>query len=125
VAGDMLHGSGRMKIKIKTKIRCDGREYSGPNELPPDVRAAYDKATVSGTAQTKIMVNGQEFANQDEMPDDIRKLYDDVLSVIENNGEVTLPTTPRSEPLITKRQLEMILLLVASAIFGAWLFMAK
>ena len=114
-----------MNIRFKTKIRYDGREYSDPNELPADVRAAYDKAMAGGAAQTKFVVNGQEFANQKEMPDDVRKLYDDVLSVIENNGEVTLPVAPRSEPLITKRQLEMILLLVASAIFGAWLFIAK
>ncbi len=114
-----------MNIKLKTKIRYDGREYSDPNELPPEVRAAYDKAMASGAAQTKIVVNGQEFADQDEMPDDVRKLYDDVLSVIENNGEVTLPVAPRSEPLVTKRQLEMILLLAAAVVFGAWLFMAK
>jgi hypothetical protein len=114
-----------MNIKVKTKIRYDGREYSDRNELPPEVRAAYDKAMTNGAAQTKIVVNGQEFANQNEMPEDVRKLYDDVLGVIENNGEVTLPTPPRPEPLITKGQLEMILLLVASAVFGAWLFMAK
>jgi hypothetical protein len=114
-----------MNIRFKTKIRYDGREYSDPTELPPDVRAAYDKAVAKSAARAKIVVNGQEFANQNEMPEDVRKLYDDVLSVIENNGEVTLPVAPRSEPLITKRQLEMILLLVASAIFGAWLFIAK
>jgi hypothetical protein len=114
-----------MNIRFKTKIRYDGREYSDPTELPPDARAAYDKAVANSAARAKIVVNGQEFANQNEMPEDVRKLYDDVLSVIENNGEVTLPVAPRSEPLITKRQLEMILLLVASAIFGAWLFIAK
>jgi hypothetical protein len=114
-----------MNIRFKTKIHYDGREYSDPSELPPDVRAAYDKAMADGAAKTKIVVNGQEFANQNAMPDDVRKLYDDVLSVIENNGEVTLPPASRSEPLITKRQLKMILLLVASAVFGAWLFMAK
>jgi hypothetical protein len=114
-----------MNIRFKTKIRYDGREYSDPTELPPDVRAAYEKAMGNGASRTKIVVNGQEFANQNEKPEDVRKLYDDVLSVIENNGEVTLPVAPRSDPLITKRQLEMILLLVASAIFGAWLFIAK
>src|SRR2546428_9199506 len=103
-----------MNVKIKTKIRYKGQEYSDPNQLPPDVRAAYQDSMKSGSATKKIVFNGQEFANQSEMPADVRKLYDDVLSVIENNGEVTLPATRPSEPLITKRQMRMILVVVGA-----------
>jgi hypothetical protein len=37
---------------------------------------------------------------------------DDVLSVIENNGEVTLPGIRRREPLISKRQFRFVALVV-------------
>ena len=33
-----------MKLNVKTKIRYNGQEYSDPNQLPPEVRAAYQKA---------------------------------------------------------------------------------
>ena len=33
-----------MNVKIKTKIRYKGQEYSDPNQLPPEVRAAYEKS---------------------------------------------------------------------------------
>ena len=108
-----------MNIKIKTKIRYKGQEYSDPSQLPPEVRAAYQDSMKSGSATKKIVFNGEEFANQSEMPADVRKLYDGVLSVIENNGEVTLPATRPSEPLITKRQMRMILVVVAAVLVAA------
>jgi len=40
------------------------------------------------------------------------RLDDDVLSVIENNGEVTLPGVRRREPLISKRQFRFVALIV-------------
>ena len=33
-----------VNFNLKTKIRYDGREYSGPGQLPPEVRAAYEKS---------------------------------------------------------------------------------
>jgi len=42
------------------------------------------------------------------MPSDIRKLCDDVMGVIENNGEVTIPNWERSEPLLTKREIAVV-----------------
>ncbi|PYL36744.1 MAG: hypothetical protein DMF35_00975, partial [Verrucomicrobia bacterium] len=52
----------------------------------------------------------EQFANEDAMPADIRKLCDDVMGVIENNGEVTIPNGKRSEPLLTKRELAVVAL---------------
>jgi hypothetical protein len=117
--------SEAMNVNVKTKIRYKEQEYSDPNQLPPEVRAAYEKAMADGSATKKIVINGQEFANENDMPRDVRRLCDDVISVIENNGEVTLPVAPRSDPLITKRQLQVVVLLVAVVIFGAWLVIAK
>ena len=94
-----------VSITLKSKIRYNGKEYSSPAELPPDVRMAYEKALHEGPVKKKFVVNGQSFANEDAMPADLRKLCDDVMSVIENNGEVTIPNGKNRERLLTKREL--------------------
>jgi hypothetical protein len=94
-----------VSVTLKSKIRYNGKEYSTPAELPPEVRLAYEKALHEGTAKRKFVVNGAQFASDDVMPADVRKLCDDVMSVIENNGEVTLPNGENSEPLLTKREI--------------------
>lgn len=102
-----------MSITLKSKIRYNGREYSSPAELPPDVRLAYERALHEGAVKKKFMVNGAQFASEDEMPADVRKLCDDIMSVIENNGEVTIPNGQSWERLLTKREVTII------AAFGA------
>jgi hypothetical protein len=96
-----------VSITLKSKIRYNGQEYSSPAELPPDVRMAYEKALHDGVVvKRKFVVNGQSFANEDAMPSDVRKLCEDVMGVIENNGEVTIPNNAqRSGQLLTKREL--------------------
>ena len=111
LAGEMLSFvTSPVNINVKTKIRYNGREYSSPDELPPEVRAAYEKAITDGEIKRRIVLNGQEFESENEMPGDERRLYDDVMSVIENNGEVTLPRNGNMEPLLTKRQLLFVVL---------------
>jgi hypothetical protein len=121
MADEMLSLSEAMNVNIKTKIQYKGQEYSDPGQLPPEVRSAFDKATASG-AVTKIMVNGQELASQDQ---NVRKLCDDVMSVIENNGEVTLPSVRSSDPLITKHQILLVLALVSTLVLVVWLFLNR
>jgi hypothetical protein len=111
-----------VKINVKTRIRYDGKEYSDPNQLPPKVRAAYEKAIANDVANKKIVVNGRELTNQKE---DARNLCDDVMSVIENNGEVTLPSGRPAEPLFGKRQRQLFLLVVGALIFVGVLSRAK
>ena len=106
-----------MKIELKSKIRYNGREYSSPSELPPEARAAYERALGDGAFRAKVVFNGQEFISEDAMPTPIRKLCGDVMSVIEHNGEVTLPNNRRSNPLLTKRQV-LFVILFALALAG-------
>jgi hypothetical protein len=96
-----------VSITLKSKIRYNGREYSSPSELPPDIRLAYEKALHEGDIKRKFVVNGQRFASEDAMPGDLRKLCDDVMSVIENNGEVTIPNEQKSDKLLTKREVSI------------------
>ena len=100
-----------MKITLRRKIRYKGKEYSSSDELPSEARAAYEKAIANGSATEKIVFNGRELVSEDAMPQDVRKLCDDVMSVIENNGQVTLPNGGRTEPLLTKRELLLVALL--------------
>ena len=97
-----------VSITLKSKIRYNGQEYSSPAELPPDVREAYEKALHQGkVVSRKFVVNGQSFGSEEEMPADIRKLCDDVMGVIENNGEVTIPNGNNREQLLTKKELSI------------------
>lgn len=85
-----------MNIKIKTKIRYNGQEYTSPDELPAEARSAYAQA-MSGTptaasnsvVSKKIMLNGQEFSNENEMPAAERKLYDDAIQLMRDGGAAT------------------------------------
>ena len=98
-----------VSITLKSKIRYNGQEYSSPAELPPEVRVAYEQALHSGVVKKKFVFNGEQFANEDAMPPDVRKLCDDVMGVIENNGEVTIPNG-KTEPLLTKREITVVAL---------------
>ena len=96
-----------VSITLKTKIRYNGQEYSSPADLPPDVRLAYERALREVPLQTNFVINGEQFRNESAMPADVRKLYDDVIGVIENNGEVTIPNG-KSDPLLTKREIALV-----------------
>jgi hypothetical protein len=116
-----------MKFRLKTKIRYDGREYSDPNELPPEVRTAYEKALRSDAthpAAAKIVFNDHEYADPSEMPDGVRRLCEDVMSVIENNGEVTLPIFSAGGPRVTKGQRRIILLVIGAVILATLVVLA-
>jgi len=104
-----------VSITLKGKIRYNGQEYSSPAELPPDVRMAYEEALHDGAMKKKFVFNGEQFANEEAMPADVRKLCDDIMGVIENNGEVTLPNG-KSEPLLTKRELAVVALLAGGIV---------
>ena len=82
-----------MNARTKTNIRFNGREYANADEMPSDVRAAYDRA-VDETAElhsgarlaaklnAKIIVNGSEFNNAGEMSVDDRHLYHEALEAL-------------------------------------------
>src|SRR5437667_12224269 len=102
MANEMLWFRLAVSITLKSKIRYNGQEYSSPADLPPDVRAAYEKALHDGAVKKKFLFNGEQFANEEAMPADVRKLCDDVMVVIENYGEVRI-RNGKSEQLWTKR----------------------
>jgi hypothetical protein len=82
-----------VNTRTKTNIRLNGREYANADEMPSDVRAAYDRA-VEETAElrsgarlaaklnAKIIVNGSELNNAGEMSVDDRHLYHEALEAL-------------------------------------------
>lgn len=78
-----------IKMIVKPKIVVNGNTYESPEQMPPDVRALYDKAMAQETAHPgvikrsgKVTFNGTEYENPDQMPPEIRQLYDDALKAL-------------------------------------------
>ena len=108
-----------MNARTKTNIRFNGREYANADEMPSDVRAAYDRAVdempplhsgarLAAKLNAKIIVNGNEFNNAGEMSVDDRHLYHEALEALfppdiavsagepgGTNGEKQSPTAGR------------------------------
>jgi hypothetical protein len=80
---------------VRTKITIDGREYSSPEEMPPDVRSVYELAmkhvpaleasgqgappshgktpvSITTAVQTDIVVNGQSYSRLEDVPVEMR-----------------------------------------------------
>lgn len=82
-----------MSARPKTNILVNGREYANADEMPAEVRAAYDRA-VDDTAElhsgarlaaklnAKIIVDGNEFSNAGEMSVDDRHSYHEALEAL-------------------------------------------
>jgi hypothetical protein len=128
-----------MNITLKTKIQVNGQQYDSPDALPPELRAAYEKALAGGAGpaanrdvKTFVSINGQRFSSADEIPAAEKKLYDDAMQLIRDSREVrtTADTTASSCPttitaqsdtdtgLLTKRQIQLIIF-VTGLIFAA------
>ena len=82
-----------MNTRTKTNIQFNGREYANADEMPVDVRAAYDRAVddlgllhsgarLAAKLNAKIIVNGNEFSNAGEMSVDDRHLYHEALEAL-------------------------------------------
>lgn len=82
-----------MSARTKTNIQFNGREYANADDMPVEVRAAYDRvvdetaelhsgARLAAKLNAKIIVNGNEFSNAGEMSVDDRHLYHEALEAL-------------------------------------------
>ena len=82
-----------VSARFKTNIRFNGREYANADEMPLDVRAAYDRAVhetpalhsgarLAAKLKAKIIVNDTEFNHPGEMSVDDRHLYHEALEAV-------------------------------------------
>lgn len=86
-----------MNITLKTKIRYNGQEYSSPDQMPPEARAAYERALAgntgsatlpNGVVATRTIFNGREVASPADLPANEKKFYDDLIQVMKDGGHV-------------------------------------
>ena len=84
------------------RIRFNGAEYGSAEEMPADVRAAYDRAlelaaqgraggllgghvNVKVSTKVRLSSGGKTYDNPDDMPPDVRAQYDKVIAQIDKN----------------------------------------
>jgi hypothetical protein len=102
--GSHQEGDVTMRFVLKTNIRFNGRDYAGVEEMPEEVRQAYEQARATlpganrpespdssatglppGVVSQKIIFNGQEYHSVNDMPATLRRLYADVMAAVDAN----------------------------------------
>ena len=98
-----------MSVKSKTNIRFNGREYANADEMPVDIRAAYDRAVddvpplhsgarIAAKLKAKIIVNGTEFDHAGEMSvDDRHSLHEALEALCQLGTTVSTPAESTDE----------------------------
>src|SRR5436190_19623953 len=116
-----------MKINVKTRIKYKGQEYSSVEELPPEVRAAYEKAMATGGASfnTKIVFNGQEYASLDQMPAAQRQLYEIALKLSQDTEAIAPARKADSAALLTPGQWRLIISFVTLVLIALFVLLLK
>jgi len=98
-----------MNISFKTKIRYNGKDFSSVDELPPEIRAIYERALANrpnrlmstGTkVLTQLVVNGHEVESTKELSEDEQKIYADAMQLLKDSGD--LGTTAAQSAMATR-----------------------
>jgi hypothetical protein len=95
---DVFEGKdGNVTSITRSRIVVNGREYGSVEEMPPDVRQAYERmrsavvdsdgdgvpdrfegkdANFVSVTRQRIVVNGREYGSVEEMPPDVRRAFE-------------------------------------------------
>ena len=109
------------------KIQFNGHEYASADEMPVDVRVAYERAIhetpalhsgarLAAKLKAKIILNDTEFNHAGEMSVDDRHLYHEALEavfppgIVVSTGEARSVTETRK---VTQRKTLLVVLLVS------------
>jgi hypothetical protein len=86
----------KVSFDVKRKFVVNGKEYASVEEMPPELREAYEKAVRSGAGvriekpqvrvESKIVFNGQEYRSLDAMPGEVRRVYQSVMKSLETGA---------------------------------------
>jgi len=112
---------------FKTKIQFNGHEYASADEMPIDVRVAYERAIhetpalhsgarLAAKLKAKIIVNDTEFNHAGEMSVDDRHLYHEALEAVFPPGIIVSTTEARSVTearKVTQRKMLLVVFLVS------------
>ena len=93
--------------------------------LPPEARAAYEKAMAMGGASvsTKIVFNGREYASLDQMPAAERQLYEDALKLTHDTEAVASAPKVGTAALLTNLQRQLVLLFAVAVVIALIIFL--
>ena len=114
-----------MKITAGATIHFNGHEYSSPEELPPDAQMAYREAIAPGGMSLnerlgKIVLYGKELTGRGRSGS---RIYEDIMRVVENNGQVTLPVS--REHRFSSQQIAIGLAVLVALVTLAFAVLAK
>ncbi len=135
-----MKASVKANIRLTKRIIVNGREYQNPEEMPQDVRKAYDDAMQNmgrnkegaclSASSARIVFNGREYATEDEMPDEERNLYYSALGAVkaekgsdyaalgrEHQRDFAAPIEPTNAGLGLSRSKILLVLAVLAAFF--------
>ena len=96
-----------MNVSFKTKILYNGKDFSSVDELPPEIRAIYERAlenrsnklmSTGNKVLTQLVVNGHEVESTKELSEDAQKLYADAMQLLKDSGAPTDHKTTDNGP---------------------------
>ena len=86
----------KVNFKVKRKFVVNGKEYASVEEMPPELREAYEKAVRARAGvriekpqvriETKIVFNGKEYDSLEAMPAGVRRVYQSVMKSVERGA---------------------------------------
>ncbi len=107
------------QFNVKRKFTVNGVEYGSLEEMPPELRAAVEKAAAGKTGVTfsaaacasvqktgggaKITVNGRTYDGVEAMPEEDRKLYEQAMGAVHAESAPALPSQPAHAPLLREK----------------------
>ena len=87
----------KINFDVKRTYKMNGKEYNSLEEMPDDIRKAFEKAVPPSSApaqgipsqaqRTTIIFNEREYDSIDAMPREIRQLYEKVLEAAATGAE--------------------------------------
>jgi hypothetical protein len=89
-----------VKITVKKRIVVNGVEYGSPEEMPPDLRAAWERAAAGQGVHVsgKVTFNGRTYDAPEAMPPEVRKLCEDALAAAGDAAPGSAPVLSQEPP---------------------------
>ena len=108
-----------VKLEVTKKITVNGQTYEGLDQVPAEVRAAFEQAIASGGTATNrtIRINGKTYGSWSEVPAPYRLLVRGITALAMRNVGSSMAPAPelRAEPAISLKKAITVLVLAALA----------
>ncbi len=98
-----------IEVDLKRKFIVNGRQYASIEEMPEEIRQAFQKSMSCGhgvvhvNTETKIVFNGKEYAGIEDMPGDARETYEKIMKAAMGADASCLAPPGMGRPLTDPR----------------------